>query len=114
MSNQVDLITFEVLRHRLWEINDEMGLIAARISASPTVYESGDFNTAILTRDGRGLFVGVYVIRQASALDLVVQAVIERFGWGGIREGDVFMTNDPWAGALHQMDHAVVAPIFWG
>lgn len=111
--NQVDLITFEVLRHRLWEINDEMGLIAARISASPTVYESGDFNTAILTRDGRGLFVGVYVIRQASALDLVVQAVIERFGWAGIHEGDVFMTNDPWAGALHQMDHAVVAPIFW-
>lgn len=113
-SGGVDLVTFEVLRHRLWEINDEMGHIAARISGSPAVYESGDFNTAILTGDGRGLFVGVYVIRQAAALDLAVQSVIARFkDQGGIHDGDIFMTNDPWAGALHQMDVAVVAPVFW-
>jgi N-methylhydantoinase B len=55
----LDVITFEVLRHRLWEINDEMGMLAARISGSPAVYESGDFNTAILTADGEGLFTGV-------------------------------------------------------
>lgn len=113
-AGMVDLVTFEVLRHRLWEINDEMGHIAARISGSPAVYESGDFNTAILTPDGRGLFVGVYVIRQAAALDLVVQSVLARFqDRGGIHDGDIFMTNDPWAGALHQMDVAVVAPVFW-
>jgi N-methylhydantoinase B len=111
-SGRVDVVTFEVLRHRLWEINDEMGLTMGRISGSPAVYESGDFNSAILTADGRGLFAGVYVIRQASALDLVVQAVLERFE-GDIHEGDVFLTSDPWYGALHAMDTAVVAPLFW-
>ena len=109
----LDVVTFEVLRHRLWEINDEMGLMMGRISGSPAVYESGDFNTAILTADGRGLFAGVYVIRQASALDLVVQAVLECFG-EDVHEGDVFLTSDPWYGALHAMDSAVVAPLFWG
>jgi N-methylhydantoinase B len=61
MSNhaKIDVITFEVLRHRMWEINDEMGMIAARISGSPLVYESGDFNTGILTAKGEGLFTGV-------------------------------------------------------
>jgi N-methylhydantoinase B/oxoprolinase/acetone carboxylase alpha subunit len=108
----LDVITFEVLRHRLWEINDEMGMLAARISGSPAVYESGDFNTAILTADGEGLFTGVYVIRQASALDVLVQSVIERFR-DDIRDGDMFLTNDPWCGALHAMDYAVVAPVFW-
>ncbi|MFK4448565.1 N-methylhydantoinase B [Caballeronia udeis] len=111
-SRTIDMVTFEVLRHRLWEINDEMGLIAARISGSPAVYESGDFNTAILTAEGKGLFTGVYVIRQAAALDVVVQSVLRAFE-GNINEGDVFMTNDPWSGALHAMDYAVVCPVFW-
>ena len=107
-----DAVTFEIIRHRLWEINDEMGLMAGRLSGSPAVYESGDFNTAILTPDGRGLFVGVYIIRQAAALDLVVQTVLREFN-SEIFEGDVFFTTDPWAGALHAMDSAVVAPVFW-
>jgi N-methylhydantoinase B len=114
MSNRrkIDVVTFEVLRHRLWEINDEMGMIAARISGSPLVYESGDFNTAILNAKGEGLFTGVYVIRQASALDVLVQSVIKRFG-DDMRDGDMFMTNDPWSGALHAMDYAVIAPVYW-
>jgi N-methylhydantoinase B len=109
---KIDLVTFEILRHRLWEINDEMAMLAARISGSPAVYESGDFNTAILTADGEGLFTGVYVIRQASALDVLVQSVIEQFR-GDLKDGDMFLTNDPWSGALHAMDYAVVAPVFW-
>jgi N-methylhydantoinase B len=109
---KIDVITFEVLRHRMWEINDEMGMIAARISGSPLVYESGDFNTGILTAKGEGLFTGVYVIRQASALDVLVQSVIKRFG-DDVHDGDMFVTNDPWSGALHAMDYAVIAPVFW-
>lgn len=109
---KIDLVTFEVLRHRLWEINDEMGLLAGRVSGSPAVYESGDFNTAILTPEGKGLFAGVYVIRQASALDVVVQNVLKDFD-DDIHDGDIFLTTDPWAGALHAMDAAVVAPVFW-
>jgi N-methylhydantoinase B len=112
-QDRADVVTFEVLRHRLWEINDEMALLMGRISGAPSVYESGDFNTAILTPEGRGLYAGVYVIRQASALDIVVQKVIEVFG-DDIRDGDAFMTNDPWYGALHAMDTAVVVPIFAG
>jgi N-methylhydantoinase B len=110
--HKIDLVSFEILRHRLWEINDEMAMLAARISGSPAVYESSDFNTAILTAKGEGLFTGVYVIRQASALDVLVQAVIEQFG-DDLNDGDMFMTNDPWSGALHAMDYAVVAPVFW-
>jgi N-methylhydantoinase B len=109
---RLDPVTFEVLRHRLWEINDEMGLTVGRVSGSTAVYEAGDFNTAILTPDGQGLYAGVYVIRQASALDVVVQKVIEVFG-DEIGDGDAFMTSDPWYGALHAMDTAVVAPVFF-
>src|SRR3546814_13390729 len=108
-ATEVDVITFEVLRHRLWEINDEMALMVGRISGAPSVYESGDFNVAILTSEGQGLYTGVYVIRQASALDIVVQRVIEMFG-DDIHDGDAFMTSDPSYGALHALAAAVVMP----
>src|SRR3990172_9132707 len=111
---RLDPITFEVLRHRLWEINDEQGLIAAQISGSAAVYEAGDYNTSILTPEGDGLFVGVYVIRQAAALDMVVKTILDQFrDDGGIADGDIFVTNDPWAGALHMNDMAMVTPVFW-
>lgn len=107
----MDDVTFEVMRHRLWEINNEIGVLAARMAASPAVYETGDYNTGILDRHGRGVFSGVGVIRMATALDLVVASVREVFG-DDIGPGDVFLTNDPFAGALHAMDVAVVAPVF--
>jgi N-methylhydantoinase B len=107
----MDDVTFEIMRHRLWEINNGIGVLAARMAASPAVYETGDYNTGILTAEGKGLFSGVGVIRMATALDLVVQSVRDLFG-DDIGPGDVFLTNDPWAGALHAMDVAVVAPVF--
>jgi N-methylhydantoinase B len=108
----MDDVTFEVMKHRLWEINNEIGVLAARMAASPAVYETGDYNTGILTAEGKGLFSGVGVIRMATALDLVVQSVRGIFG-ADISPGDVFLTNDPYAGALHAMDVAVVAPVFY-
>lgn len=108
----MDDVTFEVMRHRLWEINNEIGVLAARMAATAAVYETGDYNTGLLDREGRGVFSGVGVIRMATALDLVVASVRETFG-DDIGPGDVFLTNDPWAGALHAMDAAVVAPVFY-
>ena len=49
MTSTLDPIDFEVLRHRLWMINDEQGRVAAQVSGSPAVYEAKDFNTSLLT-----------------------------------------------------------------
>ena len=109
---KVDPVTFEVLRHRLWALNDEQGAIAARISGSPAIYEGFDFNIALLTAAGKGVFTGVYIGHHAIPLELVVNAVRERFG-EDIEPGDMFFTNDPWCGALHANDGALAAPVFW-
>lgn len=107
----MDPITFEVLRHRLWAINDEQAMTAARMSGSAIVYEAYDFNTALVTPKGEGLFVGVYLARHATTIDLVVRSVQAAYE-GNIFDGDMFITNDPWAGTVHQSDFCLVAPIF--
>jgi N-methylhydantoinase B len=110
----VDPILFEVLRHRLWAINEESASAIARISGSPVANEAYDFNTGLMTNSGQVLIVGPYVMSHAAALDCIVEYVIENFTENpGIGKGDMFATNDPYVGANHQADLAVVAPIVY-
>lgn len=109
----LDPITFEVIRHRLWAINDEQAMIAARMSGSPVVYEVYDFNTGILTADGHGLVAGVYIMHHAATIDYFVQRILREWPREDIHEGDMFFTNDPWQGALHSNDGILVTPVFW-
>jgi N-methylhydantoinase B len=106
-------LDFEVFRHALWEVNEEQGVVAIRTSASHVVYESYDMNTGVLDAEGRGLVSGAFVSLHSTTLDAVVRSVIEDFG-ADINPGDVFITNDPWAGALHLSDYASVSPFFAG
>lgn len=113
MSSKLDPVTFEVLSHRLWAINDEQATIAARVSGSPAVFEAFDFNSALLSRDGQGLFAGIYIVHHAVPIDIFVGRIREQWSEAEIEEGDMFFTNDPWAGALHANDGILATPIFW-
>ena len=110
----LDPITLEVLRHRLWMINDEQGKVATQTSGSPVVYEAKDFNSSLLTPEGDSLFVGVYTTRLSLCLHVAAKHIIAHLRDNpGIRDGDAFITNDPWAGASHMNDCLILAPIFW-
>jgi N-methylhydantoinase B len=109
----LDPVTFEVIRHRLWAINDEQAMIAARMSGSPVIYEVYDFNAGLLTPDGHGLVAGIYILHHAATIDFFVQRILAEWPREDIREGDMFFTNDPWYGALHSNDGILVTPIFW-
>jgi N-methylhydantoinase B len=110
----VDPITLQVLRHRLQAINDEQLQVTVRTSGSPTVYEAFDANSTLLTPSGDSLCVGYYVLGLSLSFDTTVKYILNRFSQNpGIHDGDVFYTNDPWAGAGHQNDTIMVAPIHW-
>lgn len=110
-----DAALFEVLRNRLWAINDEAVDAIVAVSGSPIATEGNDFNSGILTATGEVALAGPYVLVHAAALGQVVRYVIEEFGGQpGIAPGDMFITNDTYVGAPHQPDVMVVAPVFRG
>ena len=112
IEGELDPISYEVIKNRLWAINDEQAMTAAKISGTPIIYESFDFNAGILDAAGRGVFAGVYVTYHATGLDLAVDGVMRTFGdRDDINEGDVFITNDPWVGAIHPSDVVVISPV---
>jgi N-methylhydantoinase B len=112
-ARELDPVTFEVIRHRLWAINDEQAMIAARMSGSPVIYEVYDFNAGLLTPDGHGLVAGIYILHHAATIDFFVQRILAEWPADDIHDGDMFFTNDPWWGALHSNDGILVTPIFW-
>lgn len=109
---KLDPITFEVVKHRLWQINDEQGSTIRTIATSPIVVEGNDFNVGIFTREGELAVTGPYVLSHVTTMDAVIQNVIKLVG-EDVQDGDMYMVNDPYLGALHQNDVAIVSPLFW-
>lgn len=113
-AKQVDPITYEVIRHALWVINQEHGMTVAKISGSPVVCFMHDLNPNIMTEDGEFVFLGPYVQFLNGASDSAVRWTLENLSKNpGIDDGDIFLTNDPWIGCCHQMDQVMFAPVFW-
>ena len=48
LPTRVDPVTFEILRHRLWSINEEAGHTLERVSGSLIASEVHDMNTSIM------------------------------------------------------------------
>lgn len=113
-SRVVDPVLFEILSSRLSAINDEAAMTMRLVSGSPVANEAYDMNVGLMDADGDCFAIGLYITIHALALSSTVKDIKQRFADDmGINPGDVFMSNDPYVGACHQMDVAVVAPIFW-
>ncbi|MBP8309078.1 MAG: hydantoinase B/oxoprolinase family protein [Burkholderiaceae bacterium] len=109
----VDPITYEVIRHNLWNINEEHGATIQRISGSPVAIYAIDLNPSILTEDAEFVYFGPYMQYMSGVTDTQVKWILEyRSDNPGIRDGDMFLANDPWVGAAHQMDAMLICPVF--
>src|SRR4051794_29769662 len=107
----LDPTVFEILVNRLQTLNDSQALLAKRISGSPVIYESGDFNCAIMDSSGDTVVLGHHNLMLGAALDLGVKWIQQNYSTQpGIHAGDVFYHNDPWIGTVHQQDGVALAP----
>jgi N-methylhydantoinase B len=110
---ELDPITYEVLRHRLWQINDEQRLAISRVSGSAVATDANDFNVAIGNEYGDIVTVGSGILYHILD-DLAIKWVLEHRGENpGIEDGDMFLKNDPWIAGIHQNDVTVMQPVFW-
>jgi N-methylhydantoinase B len=110
----VDPLTYEVIRHRLTSITEEMGEALKRMSGSVVVTDCNDFDAAIMDEVGEVVQVGLYNTQLAASLDMAVNWTLRnRARRPGIGPGDMFLCNDPWVGGgLHQNDVSLFAPLF--
>jgi N-methylhydantoinase B len=112
VNEQIDPFAVEILKDKLAATADEMGVVLARTSMSPIVYEVLDFACGLTDAQAR-------VVAQTNGLTLFtgtfgpqVDSVIADYGLDGMRPGDVFATNVPYRGGTHTCDVCLVKPIF--
>ena len=109
----LDPITYEVLRHNLWSINEEHGITMLQVSGSPIAAYGCDFNPSLITEDGEFVYFGPYLQFFSGMQDLNVKWILEnRSDNPGIEPDDMFLANDPWVGTNHQLDVMLAAPVF--
>lgn len=116
-ATALDPITFEILSSRLSAINDEAATTMRLVSGSPVANEAYDMNVGLMDANGDCFAIGMYITIHALSLSSTVRWIQREYGGDagpGIEPGDIFMSNDPYVGACHQMDVVVVAPIFAG
>jgi N-methylhydantoinase B len=114
-SYDVDPVTYEIVRSHLWTINLEHGDTIQRTSGSPTVIYANDFNQSIHTELGEAVVLGPSMLHFTGLADLAIKWTLEnRSVSPSIRDGDIFLQNDPWVGAAHQQDLTVYSPVFAG
>jgi N-methylhydantoinase B len=112
----MDAITVQILRNKIASLVDEMHYHFYRSGYSTIIRESRDFSCVILDRSGR-LIVAPPMFFHAPVYRHLVGRILDLYGGreddAGIKDGDVFVSNHPYAGGLpHVSDMAFVAPVF--
>ena len=107
---RADAFTREIIRNKLLAIASEMGVVLARTSMSPIVYEVLDFACGICDSHGR-------VIAQDNGLCLFtgtfrpqVESILARHPVATCGPATSIMTNSPYGGGTHTADIALDQP----
>ncbi|MEV0058120.1 hydantoinase B/oxoprolinase family protein [Saccharopolyspora shandongensis] len=115
LRNDYDPVTLEVIRMRLDNIVEEMGIAMIRSSGSPVITEARDYNTALFDPEGRIYSYSDAVQLHIGSGGVAVRALLATVDPDEIQPGDAFISNDPHtAGSSHPPDTTVISPIFLG
>jgi N-methylhydantoinase B len=108
-----DPIFLEIFWTRVRSIADEAAKLIVRTSFSTLSTEANDFAVVITDSAGRSLADNTGSIPSfIGTLPRTVRAALAQVGMDEMREGDIYITNNPWIGTGHLNDICLVKPIF--
>lgn len=110
--SRADPILISIFSNRFMGIAERMGRTLQRTSVSTNIKERLDFSCAIFGPDGGLVANAPHVPVHLGAMSATVEWQLEHWGFDGLHEGDVLVTNHPRAGGSHLPDITVVTPVF--
>ena len=112
-AGKLDPITLTVIQGGLQQVCNEMDLAFVRSAFSPVISEALDRSDGIYHKDNGELIaqgeLGLPVF--VGTMQFGTRCVIERAK--DLKEGDVYIGNDPYLGGTHLMDVRFVKPFFY-
>ena len=113
----LDPVTIEILWSRITSIVDEAAKVIVRTSFSTLSNEANDFACVLTDENGHSLAQNTGSIPSfIGTLPATVRHFLGEFGpdkpGGAMRQGDLYITNNPWQGTGHLPDVCLVKPVF--
>jgi N-methylhydantoinase B len=109
-----DPFTQTIIQEHLRAAADEMFVRLGQASKSPIIYEVLDYACALISSKGELISEAQGVPGFTGVLPFAVLSILEKYGVAAMRPGDVYATNDPYAGGgTHLSDVCLIAPILW-
>jgi len=104
-------ILMRVIGGALTSAAKEMASVLFRMSYSSIIRESEDLGAGLFDKDGNVLAESDSTPMFMGSMPKIVKGVMSVLG-DDIHEGDIILHNDPYLGATHSPDVAVITPIF--
>jgi 5-oxoprolinase (ATP-hydrolysing) len=115
-GTEVDPIRLEVFNGLFMAIAEEMGTALARSASSVNIRERLDFSCAVFDGEGRLVANAPHMPVHLGSMGESVATILRARGGSadgrGIRRGDAYVLNAPYAGGTHLPDITVVMPVF--
>src|SRR5262245_10930391 len=107
-----DPVLTEIVRNGVIAVTEEMKTNLMRTAYNIIIYEALDFTTGLFTPRGETISIGIGLPMFIRGMAETVKAKIRHFGPGGIRPGDIYVTNDSYLTGSHLNHVTLTLPIF--
>ncbi|HYM32903.1 MAG TPA: hydantoinase B/oxoprolinase family protein [Candidatus Cybelea sp.] len=106
-------IRMQIMWSRLIAVVEEQAQTLVRTAFSTSVREAGDLSAGVFDAEGRMLAQAVTgTPGHVNSMAAAVKHFLAEFPLATMREGDHYITNDPWLTCGHLHDLTVVSPTF--
>jgi N-methylhydantoinase B len=112
LAADIDPVHFEVIRHALLAITEEMGATLRRAAYSTNIKTRGDFSCAFFDRQLRTVAQAFAQPSHLGSLAHIVPRAIAAYGAENLKPGDGILINDPYLGGVHLNDITLISPVF--
>ncbi len=109
--SRADPLGLEIMSHRFMEIARRMGERLRRLAHSVNVKERLDFSCALFDARGGLVANAPHIPVHLGAMGETVAALLAERGTE-LRDGDAWISNDPYQGGSHLPDLTVMQPVF--
>jgi len=112
-GRNISEIDVQIMWNRLLSVVEEQGQTLVRTAFSTSAREAGDISAGVF--DLRGRMLAQAVTGTPGHINTMAASVghfLQVFPVAEMKQGDVYITNDPWKGTGHLYDLVVVSPTF--
>lgn len=112
MARKIDQVTLSIMVNNLYWTAEEMNEYLCQAAFSTNIKVRRDCSCAIYTRDGDMLAQGEFIPVHLGTMSRTLKSVLAVYPAETMKEGDVYLHNDPYQMGSHLWDVMMFRPVF--